>query len=128
MIPDFPEAVSRGWFSGRKMVIGIRRSAIASTEIRRLTRADAAAFWKGYDQKTSEHNIKVTHTITSDEFNDFVSKRPSHVQSSKKERSLPTGRSEEHTQIPHHTHSGYFVLAVVERQMLVVHGSLFEGS
>ena len=80
-----------------KTGIGVNNSAVASTEVRRLTRDDAAEFWRGYAEKTEKHNIRLTNVITFDEFNDFMNRSGSHVQSSATERRMVTGRRVEKT-------------------------------
>ena len=80
-----------------KTGIGVNNSAVASTEVRRLTRVDAAEFWRGYAEKTEKHNIRFTNVTTFDEFNDFMNRSGSHVQSSATERRMVTGRRVEKT-------------------------------
>ena len=75
-----------------KAGIGVKDNAVASTEVRRLSHDDAADFWRGYADKTEKHNIKLTNIITFDEFNDFMNRSGSHVQSSAQERRMATGR------------------------------------
>ena len=42
--------------------------------------------------KTEKHNIKLTNIITFDEFNDFMKRSGSHVQSPAQEQRMATGR------------------------------------
>ena len=95
--PTVPETVSRGWFSDMKVRIGIKDSAVGSTEMKRLTLDDDALFWKGYAEKAKKHNISITNIITFDEFNDFMSKAPKRVQTSARERKLITGKRVKNT-------------------------------
>ena len=69
--PDVPTAVSRGWFSDMKIKIGIKDSAVASAEVRRLTITDEKVFWDGYKEKAIKHNIQITNVFSFDEFSVF---------------------------------------------------------
>ena len=62
--PDVPTAVSRGWFSDMKIKIGIKDSAVASAEVRRLTITDEKVFWDGYKEKVTNHNIQITNVFS----------------------------------------------------------------
>ena len=90
--PDVPTAVSRGWFSDMKIKIGIKDSAVASAEVRRLTITDEKVFWDGYKEKAIKHNIQITNVFSFDEFNDLFCRTPKRVQTSAKERLMPTGK------------------------------------
>ena len=66
--PDAPTAVSRGWFSDTMIKIGIKDSAVASAEVRRLTITDEKVVWDGYKEKAINHNIQITNVFSFAEF------------------------------------------------------------
>lgn len=67
-----PETVSVGFFCKVKKLLGVRDSAVASTEPKRVSEEDNVNHFAEFRRKLTEHNIDGDMVFSFDEFNEFL--------------------------------------------------------